>query len=157
MTSRSKFVEHNNYVVTRKEMIEWPCDVVQKANYLVHAYSLRDPLILVDEKRGGFGLFATRDYAKGEFVTEYGGVVLSSSDSQRQNNNSDYVGYLGNGICIDGHHGFRLCQRGRWINEYDGQRSVVNVKLGRNVRTTCPVKSGEQFFGDYGPEYQRSY
>lgn len=151
MTSRSRFLEKSNYVVTNEDVKTRLLQIVQEANWLVHGHAVTDPLILPDRERGGYGLFATRDYRAGEVVTEYGGTTSSALQK------GDYVGYLGDGVCIDGHHGFRLCQRGRWINEYNGERSMVNVTIGRQVRTTRPVKCGEQFFGDYGPEYQRNY
>jgi len=112
------------------------------------------PLVLWDPKRGGYGLFAERDYAVGEKVTEYGGIPYPAST----NRTGDYVALMGKDTLVDGRYGFRLGQeQGRWINESDAQRSIVNVELGRVVRVIRPVAEGEQFFGDYGPDYDRSH
>jgi hypothetical protein len=88
---------------------------------------------------------------KGEKVTEYGGTVSTYEVA------GPYVALMGD-IHVDGFCGFRLgVQRGRWINEYNRERSYVNTELGRIVRTTRSVLKGEQFFADYGNEYERHY
>lgn len=133
---------------------------------ITEANNMGGPLIREDGVRG-FGLFAERDYSAGEKVTtyvkkfektfslrcngRYGGVL------HRKEIQGDYVALLGDGIHIDGRTGFRFEEKGRWINESDRDRSGVNVKLGRDVKTVCAVKKGEQFFADYGGDYQRDY
>jgi hypothetical protein len=109
------------------------------------------PLVRWDPERGGWGLFAEKKYEEGEKVTEYGGTISTYEVA------GPYVALMGD-IHVDGFCGFRLgIQRGRWINEYDRERSHVNTELGRIVRTTRTVEKGEQFFADYGNEYERHY
>lgn len=107
-------------------------------------------VVLVPKKR----VFLVGDIyhlTKGEKVTEYGGTI------SREEVAGPYVALMGD-IHVDGFCGFRLgIQRGRWINEYNRERSYVNVELGRIVRTTRAVEKGEQFFADYGNEYERHY
>lgn len=116
--------------------------------------SRRNPLVKWDNDRNGYGLFATRDYAAGEKVTEYYGARMPVRDGTR----GDYMALLGKDVMINGLYGFKLGkEQGRWINESDSSRTIVNVELGRIVRTTQAVSRGEQFFADYGDEYDRDY
>lgn len=113
------------------------------------ANELGGPVVAFDHLRG-WGLRAEKKYLKGELVTTYGGVMsLCPSEG-------DYVAKA-NEVFIDGRHGFKLKEKGRWINESDRDRTCVNVSLGRNVRAIREIKEGEWIFADYGPDYQRSY
>lgn len=139
----------------RKKYIASPDDVQMRLEYIIElSNSLGGPQIKKDKIRG-WGLYADRDYKKGEKVTKYGGVKAPRGAA------GDYTAISGKGSylkCINGEYGFNIySERGRWINEYDNQRNKVNVILGENIRTTTDVKKGEQFFADYGNEYERTY
>lgn len=136
-----------NYRVTRH-------DVDHDLDLLVRVCNLaRGPLVVFDCDRLCFGLRADRDYNGHEVVTEYGGQV--SHDFQAQ---GDYVAQLGNTeVTIDGYCGFLVREKGRWINESDNLRTLVNVELGRRVRTIKHVKRGDWLFADYGHNYKRCY
>jgi len=139
---RQKLLERKRYTVTSQDIVnKW---VIDEAN------SIGGPQIKRDEVRG-FGLFAEKDYQPNEKITEYGGV-LHNREVQ-----GDYVAFVGDGVHIDGRIGFRLDEKGRWINESDSDRSVVNVKLGRDIRALYEIKKGDQIFADYGEEYIRNY
>lgn len=69
----------------------------------------------------------------------------------------DYVAKASSDLHIDGRVGFSLTAKGRWINESDRKRKIVNVELGRVVRATRNIKAGEWLFADYGEEYERDY
>lgn len=113
------------------------------------ANDLEGPVVAYDHQRG-WGLKAEKKYLKGDLVTTYGGVISAKPIE------GDYVAKA-NEVFINGHHGFRLKEKGRWINESDRDRTNVNVSLGRNVRAIREIKQGEWIFADYGPDYQRSY
>lgn len=132
-----------------------PDDVRTRLGYIIElSNSLGGPQIKKDKIRG-WGLYADRDYKKGENVTKYGGVKAPRDAA------GDYTAVSGKGSYlkfINGEYGFNIySERGRWINEYDNQRGKVNVILGENIRTTTDVKKGDQFFADYGNEYVRAY
>jgi hypothetical protein len=100
----------------------------------------------------GHGLFADRDYHPGEVITTYGGRLVYGQHVQ-----GDYVAYCGNNTNSDGSDGFQLSEKGRWINESDRDRTIVNATLGRTIRAQHHVKQGQEIFVDYGEQYQRSY
>lgn len=108
------------------------------------------PQVCWDCERGCYGLRSDREYKKGELVTTYWGRV-SSKESH-----GDYVAKASE-VYIDGRVDFLLSQKGRWINESDRERSIINVNLGRNVRAIRDIEEGEWIFADYGPDYVRSY
>lgn len=108
------------------------------------------PYIVRDFHRG-HGLIAHHPFKKGEVITNYGGQLTTKPIS------GDYVAYLGNGVYTDASEEFHWRNKGRWINEYDKERSQVNVILGRCVRAARDIREGEYLYADYGPDYQRDY
>lgn len=108
------------------------------------------PQVKWDTHRKCYGLRSDRPYRKGELVTTYGGTMSVREIA------GDYVAKASE-VYIDGESGFRLSQKGRWINESDRDRTSVNVSLGRNIRATRDIAEGEWLFADYGPDYIRSY
>lgn len=108
------------------------------------------PKVAWDKQRGCYGLKADRRYKKGEKITTYGGYKSVKPM------NGDYVAKSGE-VYIDGFWGFFPHEKGRWINESDALRKVVNVNIARTVRATCDIEEGEWLFGDYGNEYVRNY
>jgi len=133
-----------SYVVSAEDIDERLELVVRMANALPGPRIERDP-------ERGYGLRADRNYVAGELVTEYGGVV---GDNRVE---GDYAAQADAYTTIDGHHGFRLAQKGRWINESDAQRTSVNVKLGRRVVALRNIAEEEWLFADYGEQYVRDY
>ena len=108
------------------------------------------PKVCWDDERNCYGLKADRTYTCGEKVTTYGGHMCV------QEGQGDYVAKTGE-LYIDGEYDFFPEQKGRWINESDRDRTIVNVKLGRDVRATRDIEEGEWLFADYGEEYVRNY
>ena len=136
-----------NYKVTRHD-VEHNLDLVIRL-----CNETRGPLVAFDYYRHCFGLKAERDYKAREVVTDYGGEVSHVADVE-----GDYVAQLAKtNVTIDGYCGFLVREKGRWINESDNQRTLVNVELGRRVRTIKAVKQGDWFFADYGENYKRNY
>lgn len=139
------------YVVTEEDIYCNLDAVVQLSNLLP------GPLVLRDSDRGGgYGLAARQTYKKDELITRYGGVVVRDPRGLIR---GDYVAACGKSdIIIDGHWGFTLAEKGRWINESDAQRSIVNVKISRlGVYATRAIAQDEWLFADYGDEYERVY
>lgn len=141
---RGKRKRYKDDVVSKEELQDNHARVVQRIN------ELPGPVVAWDLERKCHGLKARKNYSKGEKVTEYGGTLSAKAI------NGDYVAKSGE-VFIDGECGFKLSQKGRWINESDRERRVVNVKLGRTVRAVCDITNGEWFFADYGAEYERTY
>lgn len=126
--------------------------VIYDIEGLVNAVNaFKGPKVKKDRIRG-YGLFADRDYQPGELVTKYGGRTVYNTVHLR----GDYVAKASE-FYIDGFDGFRLSERGRWINEFDSERTFVNCSLGRDIRAIVLVKEGEQFFCNYGNDYERNY
>ena len=148
MTKRQILSNFKKYITSPDDVQKRLEDIIELSN------SLGGPKIKKDKIRG-WGLFADRNYQKGEIITKYGGAKVSKDAV------GDYIAVSGKGSylkCINGLYGFNIySERGRWINEYDGQRSKVNVILGERVLATKDIKKGEQFFADYGDEYERTY
>lgn len=112
----------------------------------------------------GFGLFAEKDYLEGEFVTMYGGLWIEdgfiSKDSIIQA--SAYFLKDQHGDVWDAALNLNpLNEKGRWVNDILGTDKEYNTEFvsayNRGVspwlRTTRPVKEGEEFFVPYGEEY----
>lgn len=106
----------------------------------------------------GFGLFATRDYDKWEFVTEYGGVKITEEDHNA--NRSEYVlkgfdGELWDASIVL----YPFSEQGRWINDARGTTNQYNTfwrsgdDRSPRVVTMAPVAAGQEFFINYGEEY----
>lgn len=107
-------------------------------------------------KGAGYGLFATRDYQKGEFVTNYGGILRSQEavDSSP----CKYIFRDKWGFNWDAEIYFDPeTERGRWIN--DDLKGGNTFWVSREMRqppkifTKTKVKKGEEFYLSYGPEY----
>lgn len=146
--SRSLLSKIAAYVVTEKDI------QLGLANVILLVNTIEGPQVRFDPVRRCYGLFADQDYeGSSRFVTEYGG---SKSHREVDGDYSAKIGKAGS-FFIDGAFGFKIKEKGRWINEFDAQRKFVNVELGRNVRTTVGIQAGEQFFADYGNEYIRNY
>lgn len=137
-----------NFKVTEKDLLERRESIIELCN--AHP----GPVVEWDIERGCYGLKARQAYKKGKKVTEYGGLISTKPL------NGDYVAKTAD-VYIDGHAGFLLTEKGRWINEYSGdpiqRREHANVKLGRDVRALRFIQEGEWLFADYGDEYDRAY
>ena len=131
--------------IVTDEMLNVKCALVWEAN------RCEGPIVSWDLDRHCFGLRAEKKYKKGDRVTEYGGTLFSRPIE------GDYVAKASSDLFIDGRVGFKLKQKGRWINESDRDRTKVNVKIGRIVRAIADIEEDEWLFGDYGDEYERSY
>jgi len=118
------------------------------------------PVILLTKKRG-YGLFAERTYERTDIVTRYGGQNVA------KNTEGDYV--LFNQVTqktIDGKYGYKLSEKGRWINEFsrltrkrNANKNVVFLAskdgiLIKSIKGKIPFAT--EFFLNYGTDYNRS-
>jgi SET domain-containing protein len=107
------------------------------------------------------GLFAERDYNKGEFVADYGGRILSLDDTERKD--PSYFKVIGidkrNGV-IDGKYSFGdtlgryiIMRKGNHPNcswgKFDQKKQTIPIKTNKEV------KQGEEFTVNYSPHIRR--
>ncbi len=145
------------YVVTADDIEERLAQVVYLSNLA------SGPYVVWDKQRHGYGLRADRRYKTHEIITRYGGEVLKTD----QANGPYMLFYASQGVTIDGHHGFKLYEKARWMNEYSGKPTDdkekeervknTNAKLGMNVTALRGVKKDDWIFVHYGNDYDRSY
>lgn len=114
------------------------------------ANKLGGPIIKYINREMGYGLFAERNYEKGEFVTYYGGV---ENDKYHE---GDYVVFF-HGKTIDSEFKFQLSEKGRWINHNSNR--IINVELKYKngklfFETTENVQRGDEFIWFYGKQYK---
>lgn len=162
------YLELRRSHVTDAQRDRWFSETVDSPEELtpevIHRINLLPgPLVLPSVGRGGYGLFAERDYEPREFITRYEGIHGGPHAE------GPYVVYNSyTRETVDGAYGFPLLAKGRWINEYAAdtrqRRAHVNCRLeyhpeGRYIyfRTIGRVvRKGEEFFWDYGRDYDRS-
>lgn len=139
------------YVVTADDIEERLAQVVYLSNLA------SGPFVVWDDQRHGYGLRADRKYKVHEIITRYGGEVLKSVDAE----GPYMLYYASQKVTIDGHHGFKLCEKARWMNEYSGKKKEratnTNAKLGMKVTALRVVNEDDWIFADYGTDYHRSY
>lgn len=100
----------------------------------------------------GQGLFADKDYKKGEFVTYYSGTVTNvfiEGDRVLEINKKSWIDGTG------------PCTRSTALGDYINHCLPVNVKFCISshklntvcIRTTKAVEAGTEFFINYGRDY----
>lgn len=139
------------YVVTAEDIEERLAQVVYLSNLA------SGPYVVWDDHRHGYGLRADRRYKTHEIITRYGGEELKSVSA----NGPYMLYYASKKLTIDGHHGFKLCEKARWMNEFSGVKEEraknTNAKLGMNVTALRVVKPDDWIFVEYGTDYTRTY
>jgi hypothetical protein len=111
----------------------------------------------------GYGLFAEKEYRGslddvGEYVTTYGGTPLGGYMQ------GPYILEIRFDYSIDGHHGFALSEKGRWMNN-DSQnfnvywaRDRVYVYTPESEYLHAPViEKGAEILVNYGDEYEKPW
>lgn len=129
----------------------------------------------------GLGLFATRVFERGDFVSYYSGDIVNWSEISRRYPNTEpqcpYLFELEGDVCIDARS--TASHPARYINDYRNVRPTVaenclfeNLEVTRSkasrgccisrfaierqmivVRAVCTVVPGEEFFAHYGNGY----
>lgn len=105
--------------------------------------------VRVGKSSAGLGLFATRDYKKGERVIEYIGRVISPEEEYTSR--SKYLFEISSRKTIDG---TMRENTARYINHSCKPNCEPQIVRGRIfIDTIKKIKSGEEFTYDYGEEY----
>jgi SET domain-containing protein len=100
-------------------------------------------------KLGGLGLFATRDFKKGEFIIEYIGEKLTTAEADRRG--GKYLFILNKHFTLDGKSRKNVA---RYANHACRPSAESDVKRMRVVVTALrPIHTGEEIVYDYGKEY----
>lgn len=124
----------------------------------IESLYLPDVEIRYINDRLGYGVFAARDFNQCEFIAQYSGLVRKSRRSDRTNAYCfEYT--LANGIktpyTVDAQDQGGI---GRLINHSESpnlQSSLATIDFINYIIliTTRPVRKGQQFCYDYGPDY----
>lgn len=115
----------------------------------------------------GFGVFATQDFKKKDFITKYSGKIYNTA-SLEDIPESDYIIFnenrrkrINNQIDANTSNG----QVGRYINDFNATTKRSNEQSRYNTRFTArseremqvvaarDIVAGEELFIDYGREY----
>ncbi len=111
--------------------------------------------VFVKRSSAGLGLFANKDFKRGDFIIEYTGEHITHEESDRRGGR--YLFILNKKIVVDGkkHH-----NKGRYINhsckpnaeaETDDEEEKIRILAKR------AIKKGEEIAYDYGKEYWKEY
>lgn len=116
-------------------------------------------------KRAGFGLFATRDFRKNEYITHYEGEMISRQEAlaRRSRGEDSHIKCLHlMGDCIDGIKGkfaVKGCGGASLVNDARSQRGNNSRFETRNgtiwLRATRDIAKGEELYASYGRTYWR--
>jgi SET domain-containing protein len=112
----------------------------------------------------GNGLWAEKDFKRGEIIVKYEGEIISSRECERRNQAQegygDYYFFLSKTKCIDAQH--TLWAKGRYANDASGLTRVEGLRNNARyefvnkevvIRASRNIKSGEEIFVSYGRSY----
>ena len=111
----------------------------------------------------GYGLFAARHLAEGEWLLEYAGERKRVRWDTLESADARYMWELVGGVCGEGIDAASWGNAARFMNHYDGLLAAPNVasKLVREAdglhvafQTSSAVRAGDQLLIDYGPHFQ---
>lgn len=106
---------------------------------------------VVKKSSAGLGLFAARDYKKGELVIEYTGEVISDAEAQRRG--GKYLFELNDDWTIDGKERKNTA---RYINHSckpNCYPELTDDETQVFIYTKRALKAGEEFTYNYGTYY----
>ncbi|TVY64241.1 Histone-lysine N-methyltransferase EZH2, partial [Lachnellula suecica] len=116
----------------------------------------------------GFGLYAAEPIRKGEFVSEYGGEIISTTEADRRGIIYDrkYLSFLfdlNSDWAIDA---ARLGNKTRFINHADNEKDGLNCEAkilfvnGEHrikFQALCNIKEGEELLFNYGKKFAEKH
>lgn len=112
--------------------------------------------------KAGKGLFAARDFKKGESIAEYAGERLTTQQYDKRYDKEGYGSYgmaVNRNLVIDA----RKTNSGiaRFVCDYTGSGQKPNVQYEEHkkkieVVTLRKIKAGEELFADYGKEIREA-
>lgn len=105
--------------------------------------------VMVKKTSPGLGLFAARDYSRGETVIEYAGIRVPASEGPKGNNR--YLFSLNSKWDIDGSPRWNTA---RYIN-HSCRPNCIAIRRGGHIYIVARrrIRSGDEFSYDYGREY----
>jgi SET domain-containing protein len=112
----------------------------------------------------GKGLFAKRDFKKGERIIEYGGEIITESELNKraENNVYGYSFYINSRRVIDAF--YTPNELARYANDAKGLFRKEGLKNNCSyviynhrcwIQAERPIKAGEELFVSYGASYWR--
>lgn len=112
----------------------------------------------------GKGLFADRDYKKGDIIVEYEGEKVSWKECQERNQNQKghggYYLYINKNNCVDAQ--YTLWAKGRYANDASGFIRVAGLRNNARyeiikgkpfIVATRKINAGDEIFVSYGRAY----
>lgn len=101
----------------------------------------------------GRGLFATRDFGKGEFIIEYFGPILTNDEADRRWSNRYLFGLTANKT-IDG---LLSANVARFINHACRPNAYAQGKKRMFIKAAKKIKAGDEITIDYGEDYVKHF
>ena len=105
----------------------------------------------VKRSKAGLGLFATRDFKRGELIIEYIGEKISTKEADRRG--GKYLFSVTDEITIDGKGRNNIA---RYVNHSchpNAEAETDDEELRIFIRAKKRINAGEEICYDYGPEY----
>ena len=114
--------------------------------------------------RAGLGLYAERDFKKGEAIVKYDGEKITWKECVRRNEAQEEYGcyylYINKRRCIDAQ--YTLWAKGRYANDAAGMNRVAGLRNNSRyevvkgevfITASRNIKAGEEIFVSYGRSY----
>jgi hypothetical protein len=111
------------------------------------------PDFVVRKTPTGLGLFTTREFAKGAFVIEYTGMLLSNDEADRKGGR--FLFRVNSRWTVDGSGREHLS---RYINHSCAPNCIAYTRgLKIRIYARKHIQAGEELSYDYGKEYLDAY
>jgi len=107
--------------------------------------------VVVKRSRAGLGLFAARDFKKGDFIIEYTGETISSEEADRRG--GKYLFELNDDRAIDGKGRENLA---RYLNHSCRPNCYAEINEDETrifIYAKRKIKAGEELTYNYGKDY----
>ena len=112
----------------------------------------------------GHGLWAKKNFKRGEVVVKYDGEIITWKECERRNEAQEgyggYYMYINKKKCIDAQH--TIWAHGRYANDaaglcrVEGIRNNAKYEISKGevfIVATRTIKAGEEIFVSYGKGY----
>jgi len=109
----------------------------------------------VKRSKTGLGLFATRDFNKGEFIIEYTGEKITTDEADSRG--GQYLFILNKKFTIDGKGRENIS---RYVNHScrpNAEAEIDEDEWKINILAKKKIKAGDEITYDYGKEFFNEY